>query len=655
MFAYDILGLESTEGCVIIMNLLTAENINKSYSEKPILKNISLGINTGDKIGIVGTNGTGKSTLLKIISGLDAPDSGEVIKSNTTSIGYLPQKFEFDNNSDTTAIKYIFEGESPLMNLLRKYETTAEFLKSDPKNEKLQKQFIDLNSQMDAQDAWKAESLAKTVLSKLGINNLDQKIINMSGGQKKRLALSSTLINPSNLLMLDEPTNHLDDEAIEWLEEFLKSNANTVVMVTHDRFFLDRITNKILELDNGNLYSFTGNYTYFLEKKVERIENENSREQKRKKLMKKELEWIKRGAKARSTKQKARIERFEIMKNEDAPLHKSNIDISIESARLGKKIINMNNIGKHFGDNLIIKNFSYNILKDDRIGIIGSNGCGKSTLMNMISGKIQPDCGSIDVGNTVKIGYYSQNIVDMNPQDRVLEYISGKSHYIVNASGDKISASVMLEKFLFDPELQWAPLSKLSGGEKRRLYLLKVLMEYPNVLLLDEPTNDLDIETLEILEDYIEDFRGPVITVSHDRYFLDKVTNKLFVFEKDSTLSQYTGTYSYYRKNLKDENRQKYSGVKKQKKSVNSSTQNMPRFTYKEKMEFESIDETIENLENALSEKKDEISQVSSDYILLQKLTEEKTSIEKELEEKMNRWEYLNELNENIQQSRKNH
>ncbi|WP_294183512.1 ABC-F family ATP-binding cassette domain-containing protein [uncultured Clostridium sp.] len=638
------------------MNLLTAENISKNYGEKILLDNISLGINEGDKIGIIGINGTGKSTLLKILTGFEVPDGGKITTANKCSMGYLPQNSDFNSGENMTVLEQIFRGNSPVMKLLRKYRAALGAIKKDPENREIQNEILELNSKMEAENAWEVENQAKVILTKLGIDNFDAKVSTLSGGQKKRVSLASALITPSNVLILDEPTNHLDDETIEWLEEFLNKFNGALVMVTHDRFFLDNITNRIFELHDGKLYSYTGNYSSFLEKKAERLERENADERKRKSLIKKELAWIKRGVKARSTKQKARIERFEDLKSKKHITEDPKLNIDIKSSRIGKKVININNISKNFENKIIIRNFSYNILNNDRIGVIGPNGCGKSTLMNILSGKIQPDSGSVDMGETVRIGYYRQETPSMNLNQRVIEYIKDTSGYIDTESGEKINASAILENFLFDPSVQWTPLEKLSGGERRRLYLLKVLMGYPNLLLLDEPTNDLDIETLTILEDYLQNFTGAVVAVSHDRYFLDKIVNKIFAFEGGGKISQYTSNYSYFRQ-MQKEKQSKLSKTGDRKAPVKKvhlhGREKKLKFTYKEQLEFSKIDDIIENLENVISKKEHEIEEASSDYILLEKLTAEKNELDKKLDKEINRWTYLNELNEKIQQNNK--
>lgn len=629
------------------MNLLTAENISKSYSEKPLFENITLGINEGDKIGIIGVNGTGKSTLLKIICGITVPDTGNIIKANMTTLGYLPQYSDFEGN--LTVLEQIFIGPSKLMTILREYENTIRLLESNSHDKSNQKKLISLSMKIDELNAWETESQAKTILSKLGISDYNAITNTLSGGQKKRIALAKALINPSNLLILDEPTNHLDEDTIEWLEDYLNKRGCALLMITHDRFFLDKITNRMLELDNGKLYSYTGNYSNFLEKKAERLEKEDANERKKQNLIRKELLWINRGAKARSTKQKARIQRFEDLTQENSNINNSKLEINTQSTRLGRKVIELTGINKCFEAKVLIQNFSCNIKRDDRIGIIGPNGCGKSTLMNIIGGKLEPDSGSIDKGVTVNIGFYTQEISDMDSNLRVIEYIRETAEYISTSEGGKISASQMLEKFLFKPSVQWEYISHLSGGERRRLYLLKILMSSPNILLLDEPTNDLDIETLTILEDYLESFNGAVIAVSHDRYFLDKIIDRLYVFEGSGKITQFTGNYSYLHELQNKELLSKVS-VKKEHESNNykSSNEKPVKFTFNEQREFNEIDNIIEELEKALENKKNEIDKASSDYILLQKLFSEKEALEKELEQKMDRWAYLNELNEII-------
>lgn len=640
------------------MNLLSFEGLSKSYSEKILFDNIDLGINEGDKIGIIGVNGTGKSTLLKVISGVEQADRGKILTGNKVRVEYLSQNPQFDY--DATVLEQIFKGNSPVTVLIREYEQTMERLHLNPEDEILQKQLLQLSGKMDAAGAWDAESEAKTILTKLGISDFEAQIKTLSGGQKKRVALASILISPADLLILDEPTNHLDNDIIEWLEGFLNRRKGSLLMITHDRYFLDRVANRIIELDRGKLYSYIGNYSNFLEKKAERLDIEAASESKRQNLLRKELAWIRRGAKARTTKQKARIDRFEELSESKIEGTAGKIDISAGSSRLGKKIVELENISKSFGERLLIKDFTYILLRDDRIGIIGPNGTGKSTLMNLIYGTLQPDSGTIEKGETVKIGYYSQETGHMDDQQRVIEYIKDIAEFLPTADGQKISASQMLERFLFTPSAQWTPIGKLSGGERRRLFLLKVLMGAPNILLLDEPTNDLDIETLSILEDYIEEFPGAVIAVSHDRYFLDRLSEKLFIFEGSGEIKQYTGNYTGYRDVVKAEAEEESFINKTQAEKSKSDTQVKEKtkekplkFTFKEQKEFDEIDGVIEELEEKISEVETKINNSGSDFEALQKLIAEKERLEKELEEKFDRWTYLNELAEKIEEVKK--
>ena len=625
------------------MNLLSIENIKKSYSEKQLLDNISLGINQGDKIGVIGINGTGKSTLLKIISGAEYPDEGRVIKGNAVVIEYLSQNPKF--HEDATVLEQVFRGESPLMNLIRRYERAVQ----DPQSSS--EMLIRLNQEMDTMNGWGLESEAKGILTKLGITEFEQKVGALSGGQRKRIALAAALINPSDLLILDEPTNHLDNEVIDWLEDYLNKRKGALLMITHDRYFLDRVVNEIIELDRGSLYLYKGNYSSFLEKKMEREERDASSERKRQGLLRKELAWIRRGAQGRSTKQKARKERFEKLKDSGVDLSEDKMDISFISSRLGKKVIELEHIHKSF-DYKVIDDFSYILLRNDRVGIIGPNGSGKSTLINIIGGRLQPDGGIVDVGETVKVGMFSQETYHMPENMKAIEYIREAAEYLTTSEGDKISASQMMERFLFPPAFQWTLISKLSGGEKRRLHLLRVLMESPNVLLMDEPTNDLDIETLTILEDYIEGFPGAVIAVSHDRYFLDKIADKVFVFGSQGKIAQHTGNYSDYKElDIRDDEGKDSSIEKAPKGKTASKEQEKERplkFTFNEQREHEEIDCIIANIEIEIEKIEMKLNDGSTGYIDLQKLMDEKEELESQLEIKMERWMYLNELAEKI-------
>lgn len=621
------------------MNLLSIENITKSYSEKPLLNNVSLGINEGDKIGIIGVNGVGKSTFLKIVAGVEQSDVGKVIKGNAVSVEYLSQNPYFD--AEATVLEQVFKGESELMKLIRAYEKAVK----DPNT--TSEQLMKLNSDMDRLQGWSLESEAKTVLTKLGITDFDAKTGTLSGGQRKRIALAAALISPSHLLILDEPTNHLDNTTIDWLEEYLNKRKGALLMITHDRYFLDRVVNEIVELDRGSLYLYKGNYNDFIEKKLERDEREAANERKRQSLFKKELEWIRRGAKARTTKQKARIDRFEKLGEKAVDLDDSKLEISVASSRLGKKVIEMEHISKAFGDKTVIDDFSYIVLRNDRVGIIGPNGSGKSTLINIIAGRLQPDSGVLEIGETVRIGLFSQETYHMDENLRVIEYIKEGAELLTTAEGNKITASQMLERFLFEPAAQWTPISKLSGGERRRLHLLRVLMEAPNILLLDEPTNDLDIETLTILEDYIEEFQGAVIAVSHDRYFLDKMADKIFSFEGDGRILQYTGNYTDFRQSDTEEKKVSQQGDRKssiENKEVVERQKDRPlKFTYKEQREYEQIDVVIADLEENIQDADRKIAAAGADYVLLQQLMKEKEELEQQLEHQMERWVYLND------------
>lgn len=627
------------------MHFLSAEDISKSYSEKVLLDKVSLGINDGDKIGLIGVNGTGKTTLLRILAGVEKPDQGEIIRGTEVKIGYLSQEPAWD--PEATVLEQVFKG-NPVMGLIQEYNEAV--AAPEGSGESLSR----LAREMDARGAWGMESEARAILTKLGVGDFHAKMGTLSGGQKKRVALSAALVQPAQLLILDEPTNHLDDMAIEWLEQTLSKRRGALLMVTHDRYFLDRVANRIIELDRGRLYQYKGNYSYFLEKKLEREEAEGAREKKRQRLFKAELAWIRSGAPARTTKQKARIQRFESLKEQKAPGPREKLSISVAGSRLGKKVVNLEHISKAFDGERYIDDFSLELLRDDRVGVIGPNGIGKTTLLNIISGKIQPDSGKADIGETVRIGYYSQELQQPDGDLRVIEYIKEDAGYIYTAEGESLSASQMLERFLFHSALQWSQINRLSGGEKRRLSLLKVLMQGPNVLLLDEPTNDLDVETLTILEDYLDVFPGAVIAVSHDRFFLDRIAGRILCFEGRGRIVQYPGNYSDFRKRkeldaLGDTEKREPAG----KKNLQSSETGVPgnqerpvRFTYMEQKEYQQIDEVIAELEERIAVKKAEVDAAGADHLLLQQLWPQLAELEQQLDEKMERWLYLNELAE---------
>ncbi len=631
------------------MSLLIAENISKSYIDKKLLNNVNLSLNDGDKLGLIGINGAGKSTLLKIIAGVEKADEGQVTKGNTMQIAYLPQNPDFDDRA--TVLEQVFKGDSPIMKLIREYTT---FL-GDPDTSS--EQVVQLTRDMDALNAWNLESEAQSVLTRLGISNFNVPINTLSGGQKKRIALAAALVNPADLLILDEPTNHLDNEAIDWLEQYLNKRKGSLLMITHDRYFLDRVVNQIIELDRGSLYLYKGNYSYYLEKKIEREEIEQSTELKRQRLLKKELAWLKKGAKARSTKQKARIDRYHKLNNQPVSQKSEQMQISVPSSRLGKKTIELKQVCKAFDGTRIIDNFSFELARDDRVGIIGPNGSGKSTLLNIICGQVRPDSGTVDTGETVKIGVFSQEMQHIDDSLRVIEYIKEVAEYLSSSEGNKISASQMLERFSFPPHMQWSLIEKLSGGEKRRLYLLRVLMEAPNILLLDEPTNDLDIATLTILEDYLDDFNGAVVAASHDRYFLDRIAEKILSFEVDGHIGQYTGNYSDHKAKHSDQAVDKINKVvsdkiivpKQREYQLEEQIKKKPlKFTYQEQKEYDKIDDIIAGLEDQIKQLQIQINKAAADYVLLQQLVTEKDELDRQLQEKLDRWVYLNELAEKI-------
>lgn len=595
------------------MNLLTIENMTKSYTDRILFNNVNFSIEEGEKIGVIGVNGTGKSTLLKIVAGLEDTELGTVTKGNQVYIRYLAQNPVFQE--EITVLQAVLEDNT------------------------------------NKENEWSIESEAKSMLNKLGITDHSALIKHMSGGQKKRIALASTLLATADILILDEPTNHLDNEMSEWLEEYLKRRKGAVLMVTHDRYFLDRVSNRIIEIEKGNIYSYVGGYSEFLRLKAVREDMENATERKRQSILRNELAWISRGARARSTKQKARIERYEEMRQIDAPTKEENVEISSLSSRLGKKTIEVYDVCKSYGEKTLIKDFNYIFLKGDRIGIIGQNGCGKSTLLKIINGIIEPDSGYVEMGATVKIGYFSQENEYMDENLKVIDYVREGAEYIETVEG-KVTASQMLERFLFEGALQWSQIKKLSGGEKRRLYLLRILMEAPNVLILDEPTNDLDIQTMTVLEDYLDSFDGIVITVSHDRYFLDRVVKRLFAFESNGVIRQFEGSYSEYKEvNQPVSENEGAKPVEIKTKTEKVRTQKL-KFSYQEQKDYETIEEDVAALEESIEQLEKDITTYATDFPKLNKLMEQKAILEANLEEKMERWMYLTELAEKIEAQR---
>lgn len=623
------------------MNILTVENIEKSYGERKLFDRASFSMQEGEKVGVIGINGTGKSTLLKMIANIEETDQGLITLAGHVVCGYLPQNPVFDGR------------EKVLEAVLRKY------------------------AQSKGQEGEDVEIRARAMLTRLGVTEFEMPCGHLSGGQKKRLALVAALLIPSDLLILDEPTNHLDSDMAQWLEEQLKRRTGALIMVTHDRYFLDRVTDRIIEIDKGGIYSYQGNYSLYLLRKAQREESALASERKRQSILRKELEWVKRGARARSTKQKARLERYEELKNASAPVSDGRVEASFAAAsRLGRTTVELSHVSKRYGQKTLIEDFSYVFLKDDRIGFVGKNGCGKTTLMKMITGSEQPDRGEIVVGQTVRLGYYAQEIgqEQMDPDQTVIDYIRDTAEFVETREG-KVSASRMLELFLFEGRDQYGLLKTLSGGERRRLCLLKVLMEAPNVLILDEPTNDLDISTLTVLEDYLDGFAGIVIVVSHDRYFLDRTVRRIFSFEEGGILRQHEGGYTDYRLRRQEEegqdggesavgakNRNGKDGSGKDRNGRDASgsgdrggrkndwkrPSSRLKFTYKEQKEYETIEEEIASLEERLGRLEEEILKAATDFVKLNRLTGEKQETESLLEERMDRWMYLEELKAKI-------
>lgn len=627
--------------------ILSAENLGHSYGVRTLFKNISFNIEEGDKIGVIGVNGTGKSTLLRDLA-TGEPGEGKITKNGTCVIEYLPQDPAFD--PDATVLEQVFRGESPQLDVVRRYEEAVQQAAAEPENKIARQKLLALQQEMDSKFAWQMESEAKAVLDKLGITDLQQPMKELSGGQRKRVALAGVLVRPSDLLILDEPTNHMDNETVAWLEEVLQKRKGALLMVTHDRYFFDRVVNRTLEIDGGEGYLYTGNYSLFLQKREERRIAAAGAAQRLRNVYRRELAWISRGAEARRTKSKERIERFNELKKEVNNIKtEQQLEISSVGSRLGKTIIECEHIGLDYGGKTYINDFNYVLLRNDRIGIVGPNGSGKSSLMDIIAGRLAPTRGTVKVGQTVKIGYFAQHSEFKDADCRVLEYIKNVSDYIETADGTRITAAQMLERFLFPPELQWVPVSKLSGGEKRRLYLLSVLMSAPNVLILDEPTNDLDIPTLSVLEDYLDAFNGAVIAVSHDRYFLDRFAGKIFAFMGGGEVRQFIGDYSCYEQarteaqNLARQQERAQSTVKPQQRE---EKQRAPKMTYKEKLEYEQIEQVIAQAEAELKMTEMEINACGTDFVKLTELTAKQQELTQRISDLTDRWAYLEELAE---------
>ena len=622
------------------MVLLEARNLNCSFGDRVLFENLNLSINEGDKIGLIGTNGVGKSTLLKQLAGIDVDSRSEFLTSNQLVMEYLPQNQPMDDN--LTVLAQVFQGTSPLLAVVRDYETALDAVEIDPTNEQATQALLAAQEAMDREDAWQLESNAKSILHRLGIDDVKQKIATLSGGMRKRVALAAALIRPANLLLLDEPTNHLDYETIRWLEKELHERQCSFVIVTHDRYFLDRTTNVILELDQKKLRRYTGNYSTFLEEKAQIEADEARQADKLKKLYKQELAWMRKGVEARRTKQKARKERFYDIESQLTTAHDERMEMDFVNARLGKKIIVCENLAKSFDGKPIFKGFSHSFVRNDRIGIVGPNGIGKTTLLDVLAGITTADSGLLEIGDTVKIGYYKQQNQDLPMNQKVLDFIKDHGEYIHRADGSHLSASQMLEAFRFRPDQIHGPISNLSGGECRRLYLLSILMEQNNVLFLDEPTNDLDIGTLQVLADYLEHFPGPVVAVSHDRYFLDRITTSILAYEENGNVKLYAGDFTSYLEKRPELSSTQDTPIKKESTGKQKTAPKL-KFTYKEQQEYETIEEDIAYLEDKVAKLENEMAANATSYSKLVALTEERDKAQEALDQKYSRWEALEE------------
>jgi ATP-binding cassette subfamily F protein uup len=636
------------------MTIFTARSLKKDFGIKEILRDATFSLEEGDKVGLIGTNGSGKSTLLKMMAGLEPIDGGDVWVNAGSAIVYLPQQPSL--NEENTVLEQVFADSGEQMALVREYESISKQLAHDHgQTDELMAKLSHVSQRIEAANAWELETKAKVVLSKLGIEDFDAKIATLSGGYRKRIAIAAALLSEPDLLLMDEPTNHLDALSVEWLQSYLNRYPGAVLLITHDRYFLDQVTNRILEIDRGDLYAYSGNYAYYLDKKAEAEEAALSSQRKHAGVLRRELEWLKRGPKARSTKQKARIDRIHDMQSQDFKQAHGKVDISTVGRRIGKKVVELHQISKAYDERTLIRNFTYLFNPEDRIGIIGGNGSGKSTLLNIITGRVDPDSGTVETGSTIHIGYFDQysEDVNLNENQRVIEYLKGVAELVKTVDGSVITASQMLERFLFPPDQQYAPIHKLSGGERRRLFLLRVLMQAPNVLILDEPTNDLDVQTLAVLEEYLEDFNGCVIVVSHDRYFLDRTVDTIFAFESEGDIRQYPGNYSVY---LDVRQNEETAEAQQARKSVAattpkssprspSNTDQKPRkLSFKEKREYEQLETQIPDWEaerDALE--KDMYTDPPSDYTQLQQMTEQLAELTTTIETAMERWMELAE------------
>ncbi|MBC7910023.1 MAG: ABC-F family ATP-binding cassette domain-containing protein [Pyrinomonadaceae bacterium] len=630
------------------MHILSIEAISKNYGLRPLFENVSLGLNSNDRIGVVGVNGSGKSTFLRLIAGEEKPDSGQIVFAEGVSIGYLPQNPPY--KAEETVLDAVFAASNAKMKLLLDYERACQELALSGQNARLLNLVSELAHRLEASGAWELETTARTVLGKLGITDTTARMGALSGGQRKRVALAHALIENPDLLILDEPTNHLDAETISWLEEFLSRYTGALLLVTHDRYFLDRVTGQILEIDHSTVQSFAGNYAYYLEKKEEQEQARAAQGQKREMLIRRELAWLRRGAKARTRKSKARIDRAENLMSQPKEIAKAALDISVSSSRIGKKVLELRDITKSYDGRVLIEGFSYTLKRGDRIGIIGPNGAGKTTLLEIITGRVEPDKGAVEVGQTIRFGYYDQENRALNEQERVIDYIREVGERIETADGTFITASQMLEKFLFTGAMQYAPIAKLSGGERRRLYLLRILMGAPNVLLLDEPTNDLDIQTLGTLEDYLDSFGGCLIAVSHDRYFLDRTVEHIFRFEGEGRLREYPGNYTAFLETRREEEKaataasQPVTTGREARQESRANASATRKLSFKERKELETIEARIEAAELRQAEIETELSSNSSDAYLVHQHYKEREQLTEQLARDLERWAELAEL-----------
>ena len=627
------------------MQTLRAENLTRTYGEKTLFKDISFIINEHDRIGVIGVNGSGKTSLLDVLAGVTTPEAGELVMPKNYEIGYLKQQPDLDEN--LTVIDAVLAGSQQIFRTIRHYEQTLTVYGEHPEDPQAQQAYMDAETKMNQEDAWTAESDVKTILTQLHITDLSQTVKTMSGGQRKRVGLAQVLIQSPDLLLLDEPTNHLDFDSIEWLESYLASYKGALMVVTHDRYFLDQVANQMFELSFGALYKYTGNYQAFVQAKAERVARDITAEHKQQQLYKQELAWMRAGAPARSTKQQGRINRFNDLKDNLNTLQvDSDVDISLGQQRLGKKVIELKNASLTFDDQTILTDFSMLIQANDRIGITGINGAGKSSLLNVIAGRLPLDSGTVTIGETVKMAYYTQQTEPIPGDKRIITYLQEVGENVLNKQGERVSVTELLEEFLFPRSMHGTLIRKLSGGEKRRLYLLKLLMQQPNVLLLDEPTNDLDIGTLTVLENYLSNFAGTVITVSHDRYFLDKVGTKLLIFDGQGQIERYAGRFSSYLKDqkvaAKPAEAQAKGATKTPEKSADQPKQKV-KLTYAEQLEYGKIEGVIEGLDNHKSELEQAMADNASDYGKLADLQKDLTATEKEIDDKMNRWDYLSQ------------